>query len=109
MLRVTIDGFVGSCKHLRSLKSSGRFLHCLDDILIAGATAEVAGDAFPDLFLTRTRVLAQQLMDGEDHSRRAKTALQGVMLDKSLLDGMEGVAWGEALNSRDFCSGGIHR
>ncbi len=94
---------------LRLLQSLRRILHSLDDTLVAGTTAEVTDDSSPNLFLAHVRVFTQQVVDRENHSRRAEAALQGVMLNKGLLDSVEGVMRSETLNGRDFCPVGIRR
>src|SRR5215813_7039626 len=70
------------------LENVGCFLYCLDDILVPGATAEVTGNPPANLFLAWARVLTQQLVDREDHSGRAEATLEGMMIDKSLLNRM---------------------
>ena len=54
-------------------------LHRADDVLIAGAPAQVALEAVANLLGRRIRVGAQDLVRGEHHARRAEAALQAVL------------------------------
>ena len=60
-------------------------LNGVDDVLVAGAAAEIAGDAFADLALGRRRVVVQQVDGRHDHAGRAEAALQAVLLPEALL------------------------
>src|SRR5262249_43212528 len=81
----------------------GRLLDGLDDVLVAGAAAEVALQTAPNLRLGQTRpVRAEQLRGGHDDPRRAETALQAVPLPESLLERMELAVAGQALDGRDL-------
>src|SRR4051794_19691165 len=55
----------GDCLRGRQLAGGG--LHGLDDVLVAGAAAQVAGDAVADLLLGRVRVLLQQAIGARQH------------------------------------------
>ena len=59
----------------------------LDDLRIAGAAADVAGDRLDDLLARRRRILRQQRVRGEDHRRRAIAALHAVGLAERVLQG----------------------
>jgi hypothetical protein len=54
--------------------------HRADDVLVAGAAAQIAFQALPDLCLGRVGVLPQQVRGGHDHAGRAVPALQRVLL-----------------------------
>src|SRR6516165_2075756 len=56
----------------------GRILDRLDDVLVAGASAEVAFQRVTNLGLGRIGVVSQQVNRGHDHPRRAVSALQTV-------------------------------
>src|ERR1700741_1397338 len=56
-----------------------------DDAGIAGAAAEIAGESFAYLVLARRRIFAQQFGERDQHARRAKAALQAVIVDEGLL------------------------
>src|SRR5215218_2442716 len=70
----------------RARHLAGRVLDRLDDVLIAGAAAEVALDALADLFLGRGRVVLQQVHGRHDHAGRAEPALEPVLLPEAALD-----------------------
>src|ERR1700759_474719 len=62
----------------------------LNDILIAGAAAEIAFEFFPDGVVGEIMPLAVDDIDrGHDHARRAEPALQTMMLAKCLLHRMQ--------------------
>ena len=54
--------------------------------LIAGAAAQIAGNALPDLFLIGVVVFIQQRQRREDHARAAEAALQRTVLHKGFLE-----------------------
>ena len=60
-----------------------------DDVLVARAAADLAGDRDPDLVVGRVRVRVEQRAGGEHHARRAEAALQAVLLDEALLHRVE--------------------
>src|SRR4051795_4652336 len=68
-----------------------------DDVLVASAAADAAGDRGADLVFGRVRVLVEQRPDRQHHARRAEAALQRVQLVEPLLDRVElAVVAGEA-------------
>src|SRR4051812_29746342 len=64
---------------------AGRGLHRLDDVLVAGAAAEIALEAFTDLLVRRVRMPFEDRGRGHDHPRRAVAALEAVLLVEGLL------------------------
>src|SRR5271170_2961700 len=72
-----------------------------DDVVVAGATADVAGQVVANFAFGRIRMLLEQLADAHDHSRRAEAALQCVMLLKGRLNRMQPIRRREALDRRD--------
>src|SRR5215813_1557442 len=86
-----------------------RVLDRLDDVLIAGATAEVAVESVADLFFRRLRIPHQQLMRGENHSRSAETALQPVTFPKGLLERMERFLLGPTFDCQNLTPVGLTR
>ena len=64
---------------------TGSFNDGIDDVLIAGAAAEIARYRLAHLGIGERTVVAQQSVGGQQKSRRAKTALQRVMLLECLL------------------------
>src|SRR5215813_11901979 len=57
----------------------------LKDLVVAGATAEVAGHPFFDFILGGFGVLVEQRFGGHDLPRRADPALEPAVFNKSLL------------------------
>src|SRR5262249_37973175 len=86
-----------------------RVLDRVDDVLIAGATAEVAVESVPDLFFRRLRIPHQQLMRGENHPRSAETALQPVTFPKGLLERMELFFLSQPFNCQNLTPVGLNR
>src|SRR5213592_3953564 len=66
-----------------------RPLHRVDDVLVAGAAADVPRDGPADLLLARVGVLLQQRGGHQQHRRGAEAALQAVLLLEALLHGVE--------------------
>src|SRR5437870_4039285 len=74
----------------------------LDDVLVAGAAAEIALERAANLLLARRRVLVQQAHRREHHPGRAVAALQRVLLVERLLHRVELAVRGETLDRRDL-------
>ncbi len=74
---------------LNSTSASGCVQDRLDDLLIAGATAEIPFQTVPDLLFGRLGILLQQRNGRHDHSGRAVAALQSVFLPKGILHRMQ--------------------
>src|SRR5262245_21380155 len=79
----------------------GRVLDGPDDVVVAGAAAQVSLELVPDLSLARVLVALQDLVGGHDHAGRADPALEPVLLPDALLDGVELAVLGEALDRED--------
>src|SRR6266567_1947821 len=73
-------------------------LNRLDDVLIAGAAAEVAFDAPTNLLLTGRRVVLEEVDARHDHAGRAEAALKAVLLPESALDRVKLAVLGQALD-----------
>src|ERR671923_618302 len=87
-----------------------RLVDGLDDVLVAGAAADVALEPVPDLRLGEpVAVRAEELDTGHDHPRRAEAALERVVLPESLLQRMELAAPRKALDGRDLAAVGLDR
>src|SRR6185295_3761447 len=63
-----------------------RVLNGFDNVDVAGAAAEVAGDRLADLRFARIGILLQEGIAGQHHARRAVAALEAVLLPESFLD-----------------------
>src|SRR5919109_3208022 len=82
----------------------------LDDVLVAGAAAEVALEPAPDLRLGQpVAVRAEKLDAGHDHPRRAEAALERVALPEGLLERMQLALARETLDRRDLAPVGLDR
>ena len=79
-----------------------------DDVVVAGAAAEVALEPVADLLLGRVRVLLQQRDRRHDEARRAEAALQRVLLVERLLHRVQLAVRGEALDRRHLAAVGLH-
>src|SRR5713101_6218271 len=60
-------------------------LHRIDDLLIAGAAAQVSADRVADLLFGRIRSRIQQGLGGDQHPWSAVAALQAVRLAEAVL------------------------
>src|SRR5215213_9593530 len=71
----------------------------VDDELVAGAAAEVAGDGALDLVARRRGVALQQVQRRHQHTRRTVAALQRVRLVEGLLERVEDArgGWGRSV------------
>src|SRR5215468_9377789 len=83
--------------------------HGLDDVVVAGAPAQVALEPVPDLVLAGIRHPLAQVGRAHDHARRAEPALQAVVLAERGLHRMELAAAGQALDGRDLGPVGLDR
>src|SRR6266542_5975769 len=70
----------------------------LDDVVVAGAAAEVAFQPVADLGLRRPRRALEELGGRHDHARRAEAALQAVLFPEAFLDRMQLAVLGHALD-----------
>src|SRR5262245_19174643 len=85
----------------------GRVLDGADDVVVAGAAAQVPLELMPDVGLARALVALQDLVGGHDHARGAEPALEPVLLPEALLDGVELAVLGEALDGEDVVAVGL--
>src|SRR6185295_9723540 len=67
----------------------GGVLDRVDDVLVAGAAAQIPRDALADLPLGWRRRVVEKRHRRHDHARRAVAALQAVLLPESLLQRMQ--------------------
>src|SRR5262249_31298788 len=90
--------------HLHDLR---RLMDGLDDVLVAGASAQVPLEGQSDLRVRGIRIDLEQIDDGHDHAGGAEAALQAVLLVKRLLHGMEVTVPVEALDRCDLSAVGL--
>src|SRR5690348_6355386 len=105
---------VGSLLVLRRLHFTSRVFDSRDDVLIAGAAAEISGNRIADFLFAWAGIFAKERGGGQDHARRAIAALQAVLLPESLLHGMKAAAaaillagGGEAFDGGDVRASGL--
>src|SRR5204862_6186571 len=84
------------CSLLRSV------LHRVDDLHVAAAAAEVAGQAQADLLLARLRILLEQALRRQHHPGRAPAALARARVGEGALHRMVAA---EALDGRHVSAG----
>ncbi len=82
--------------------------HRLDDVLVAGAAAQVARQRPAHLVLGRVGVLVEQRLGGQHHARRAEPALQAVLLLEALLDRVQLARPCQPLDGGDLVAVGLH-
>src|SRR5437588_211059 len=70
----------------RRALGAGRVEHRLDDVVVAGAAAQVALEPVANLFLGWVRVLGQEAGGRHDHAWRAVAALEAVVVPECLLE-----------------------
>ena len=104
------DGVGDRCDVDRGRHGMGRILaapplggqgHGLDDLLVAGAAAEVAGEPLLDLGTVRMGDLRQQRPRRHELARDTEAALGGTGLEERFLERVEPVADGQPLHRRD--------
>ena len=81
--------------------------HRLDDVVVAGAAAQVALQADAHLGLGGVGLLGEQAGRRHDHPRRAVAALQPVVLHERLLHRVQLAVGGEALDREDVGAVGL--
>src|SRR5919204_6050857 len=80
----------------------------LDDVLVAGASAEVPLEPAPDLGIGEpVAVRAEKLDAGHDHPGRAEAALERVTLPERLLQRMQLPVTRETFDRRDLAAVGL--
>ncbi len=104
--------FVQCHRHLLVLLGAhllGSPQDCLDDVLVAGAAAEVAGQCPANLVLRRVGVPLEQGLGRHHHAGRAEAALESVLLLEALLDRMQLARGGQTLDRLDLVAIRLHR
>src|SRR5712691_8336103 len=87
-----------------------RELHRLDDLLIAGAAAQVSADRIADLLFGRIRIRIQQSLGSDQHPWSAVAALQAVRLAEAVLQhAHRTVGLRETLDGGDTVAVRLHR
>src|SRR5579863_8468850 len=78
--------------------SRGGCFHRVDDMLIAGAAAEIAFQPVADLLFGGIRIIGQKLLGAEHHAWGTKAALQAVLVPEGFLDRIEFAVGGDTLD-----------
>src|SRR5262249_40934538 len=81
----------------------------LDDVLVAGAAAQVARQPPADVVLRGVGTLVEQGLGGEHHARRAESALQAVLVLEPLLQRVQLAGAAEPLDRGDLVPVGLDR
>src|SRR5512145_127643 len=76
----------------------------VEDLRVARAAAEVAGERLPHLVARGRRALVQQRLRGEEDARRAVAALGRAELGERLLEGVELATVRHALDRLDVAT-----
>src|SRR5919205_657080 len=63
----------------------------VEDLLVPGAAAQVAGQRLADLGIGRARIAVEQVVAGDDEPGRAEAALDAAGLDERTLDLVEAI------------------
>ena len=84
------------------LMSAAAALNRLDDVVVAGAAAEIAFQPLADLLLRGIRVALHQVDRAHDHAGRTEAALQPVMLAERRLHRVQLAVIGQAFDGRDL-------
>src|SRR5262249_38284139 len=92
--------FSSRAPRCRAARAGGR-RRWRDDVLVAGAATEISRDRFANLGVRRIGELAQEAGQRHEEARSAESALQPVVLMKGLLERIEPLTVGEALDGLD--------
>src|SRR5918996_3555417 len=95
---------IASAPHVR-----GGRLNRLDDVVVAGAAAQVALEPLADLGFGGRRVALHQVDRAHDHAGRAEAALQPVMLAERRLHRVQLAVLRQALDGGDLRALGLYR
>src|SRR5262249_42150885 len=86
------------------LHPSRRLLHRADDLVVAGAAAEVARQPPANLLLRRGWILGQQGLRRDEEAGRTDAALKRRALQKALLQRRQALRAADALDGRDLAA-----
>src|SRR6185369_15637738 len=85
--RITFYASVSCCRLISHLARC--VLNSFDDVLVAGAPAQIAFESVANLVGSGIGIAIEDLSRGHYHPRRAVTALQTVLLPESFLHRMQ--------------------
>jgi hypothetical protein len=78
------------------------------DLIISPASAQIAGNRFLDFHFAGAGILIQERLCSQNHTRGAVTALDGPMLNESLLQRMQTGAIRQPLDGQHFLTIGLY-
>jgi hypothetical protein len=93
---------------LRSRHFVSRVLDRFDDVLVSGASTQIARYSPPYFLLARPRIPFQERASRHDHPRRAEPALKPVLFLKSFLQRMEFTIIGHAFDGSNLATIRLH-
>src|SRR5262245_8906573 len=82
--------------------------HGVNDVLIAGAAAEIAFQSMTDLLFSRGRILPEQPACGHDHSGRAITTLEAMAFPEAFLQRVQLALLSKPFDGGDFSAVGLY-
>src|SRR3954462_1748164 len=88
---------------------AGGSLDGVDDLEVAGAAADLAGERLGDLVARGARIAIEQPLRRDQHSGRAVAALRRAVIGETLLQRMEIGTLAQALDGSGAPSGALHR
>jgi hypothetical protein len=80
----------------------GGLIDCFNDLHIARAPAEIAGDGDADFLFGRGRVVIQQISGTHEHPGRTEPAMNGFPIKKRFLQGRKGASGHESFYRSNF-------
>src|SRR5262245_48487444 len=86
-----------------------RAAHGLDDVLIAGAAAEIGREKIENVIIRQVGIRFQRVHRQHQETRRTEPALKRVMFDERALYRMQPVAVGETFDRADALALGLDR
>jgi hypothetical protein len=85
-----------------------RVLYRFDDVLVSGASTQIARYSPPYFLFARPRIPFEERASRHDHARRAEPALKPVLLLKSFLQGMEFTVIGHPFDGSNLAAIRLH-
>src|SRR5215470_5031919 len=84
------------------------FLDRGDNVAVARAAAEIAGDRFFDLLVGGLDLFAEQSISRHQHARRTVAALDSVVVPERFLQRMQSLVLSQPFDCNDLISIGLH-
>jgi len=77
-------------------------LHSSDDLVVPGATAQIASEPESDVVLGRFRIVIKKRFGRDDEARRADATLERGVFQETLLHRVQAFRLGDAFDGGDF-------